>query len=86
MESLMQEALNRVRKQYGVDLQLSKSRPGSVLPKIELQGGEISFNPKLQSFLTLYNLMMQLENIDSECVTLFRLYNYWCPLKLFLQK
>ena len=77
MESLMQEALNRVRKQYGVDLQLSKSRPGSVLPKIELQSGEIRFNPKLQSFLTLYNLMMQLENIDSECVTLFRLYNLY---------
>lgn len=77
MESLMQEALDRVRKQYGVDLKLSKSRPGSVLPKIELQRGEISFNPKLQSFLTLYNLMMQLENIDSECVTLFRLYNLY---------
>ena len=77
MESLMQEALNRVRKQYGVDFKLSKSRPGSVLPKIELQSGDISFNPKLQSFLTLYNLMMQLENIDSECVTLFRLYNLY---------
>lgn len=77
MESLMHEALDRVRKQYGVDLNLSKSRPGSVLPKIELQSGEISFNPKLQSFLTLYNLMMQLEDIDSECVTLFRIYNLY---------
>lgn len=56
MESLMQEALNRVREQYGVDLKLSKSRPGSVLPKIELHSGEIRFNTKLQSFLTLYNL------------------------------
>ena len=77
MESLMQEALDRVRKQYGVDLKLSKSCPGSVLPKIELQSGEIRFNPKLQSFLTLYNLMMQLEDTDSECVTLFRLYNLY---------
>lgn len=77
MESLMQEALYRVQQQYGMDLKLSKSRPGSVLPKIELQRGEVSFNPKLQSFLTLYNLMMQLENIDSECVTLFRLYNLY---------
>lgn len=77
MESLMQEALDRVRRQYGVGLKLSKSRPGSVLPKIELQSGEIRFNPKLQSFLTLYNLMMQLEDIDSECVTLFRLYNLY---------
>lgn len=77
MESLMQEALDRVRRQYGVGLKLSKSRPGSVLPKIELQSGEIRFNPKLQSFLTLYNLMIQLEDIDSECVTLFRLYNLY---------
>lgn len=77
MESLMQEALNRVREQYGVDLKLSKSRPGSVLPKIELHSGEIRFNTKLQSFLTLYNLMIQSEYIDSECVTLFRLYNLY---------
>lgn len=32
MESLMQEALYRVQQQYGMDLKLSKSRPGSVLP------------------------------------------------------
>jgi len=77
MEPLMQEALYRVRKQYGLDLRLSQSRPGSVLPKIELRSGEIRFNPKLQAFLTLYNMMMQAENIDSECVTLFRLYNLY---------
>ena len=75
--TLMQEALNRVRDHYGTHLRLSQARPGSVLPHVDVEGCEIRFNSKLPSFLTLYNLMIQQEDADSECVTLFRLYNLY---------
>ena len=77
METLLKEALDRVEQQYAVRMSRTNSRPGSVLPQVDVRSGEIRFNPKLESFLTLYNLVIQLEDADSECVSLFRLYNLY---------
>ncbi len=77
METLLKEALDRVEQQYDIRVSRVNSRPGSVLPQVDVRSSEIRFNPKLESFLTLYNLVIQLEDADTECVSLFRLYNLY---------
>lgn len=77
MEELLNEALVRIKEQYGINFTLVKSRPGDVFPEINVGACQIKFNPKIVSFLTLYNLLLQLPSIDSEAVTLFRLYNLY---------
>lgn len=68
MEALMNEALERINRQYGIRLMLEKARPGCVFPKVDVMGCFVRFNPKIRSFLTLYNLMLQFPSIDSESV------------------
>ena len=77
MEALMNEALERINRQYGIRLMLEKARPGCVFPKVDVMGCFVRFNPKIRSFLTLYNLMLQFPSIDSESVVFFRLYNLY---------
>ena len=77
MEALMNEALERINRQYGIRLMLEKARPGCVFPKVDIMGCFVRFNPKIRSFLTLYNLMLQFPSIDSESVVFFRLYNLY---------
>ena len=71
MEALMNEALERINRQYGIRLMLEKARPGCVFPKVDVMGCFVRFNPKIRSFLTLYNLMLQFPSIDSESVVFF---------------
>ena len=38
MEALMNEALERINRQYGIRLMLEKARPGCVFPKVDVMG------------------------------------------------
>lgn len=75
MDELAKEALERIRRSFGVSMALEESRPGCVFPEVDVEQRRITFNPKLRSFLTLYNLMLQFPRLGGEAVALFRLYN-----------